>query len=91
MKRRYISQTEMTEIWDRWEKGESINAIARDLGRYHSVVQGALARTGGMRLRRDSVLVWHCRWQSAKRFLEALLLAIRSERLPHSWVEHPRR
>ena len=47
--RRYFTQTEMAEVWDRWEKGESLNAIARDLGRYHSAVQGALARTGGIR------------------------------------------
>ena len=47
--RRYFTQTEMAEVWDRWEQGESLNAIARDLGRYHSAVQGALARTGGIR------------------------------------------
>jgi len=47
--RRYITDSEMSLIWDRWEKGESVNAIARDLGRYHSAVQGALARTGGIR------------------------------------------
>jgi len=39
----------MAVIWDRWENGESLNAIARDLGRGHSAVQGALARTGGIR------------------------------------------
>ena len=48
-RRRYITDSEMSLIWDRWEKGESLNAIARDLGRYHSAVQGALARTGGIR------------------------------------------
>ncbi|MDH5311989.1 MAG: helix-turn-helix domain-containing protein, partial [Gammaproteobacteria bacterium] len=47
--RRYFTQAEMAEVWDRWEKGESLNAIARDLGRYHSAVQGALARSGGIR------------------------------------------
>jgi IS30 family transposase len=47
--RRYISESEMALIWDRWEKGEFLNAIARDLGRYHSAVQGALASTGGIR------------------------------------------
>ena len=46
--RRYITEPEMALIWDRWEKGESLSAIARDLGRYHSAVQGALARTGGI-------------------------------------------
>jgi len=44
--RRYITDSEMAVIWDRWEKGDSINAIARDLGRYHSAVQGAMAITG---------------------------------------------
>ena len=47
--RRYSTDSEMSLIWDRWEKGESLNAIARDLGRYHSAVQGAMARTGGIR------------------------------------------
>ena len=47
--KRYCTETEMAEVWDRWEKGETLNAIARDLGRYHSAVQGALARTGGIR------------------------------------------
>jgi len=47
--RRYITDSEMSLIWDRWEKSESLNAIARNLGRYHSAVQGALARSGGIR------------------------------------------
>lgn len=47
--RRYFTQTELSAVWDRWEKGDSLNAIARDLGRFHASVQGALARTGGIR------------------------------------------
>ncbi len=47
--RRYFTQTELADVWDRWEKGDSLNAIARDLDRSHSTVQGALARTGGIR------------------------------------------
>jgi len=46
---RYFTDSEMVVVWDRWEKGDSINEIARDLGRYHSSVQGAMARTGGIR------------------------------------------
>lgn len=46
---RYFTQAEMAEVWDRWQKGESLHAIARELGRYHSVIQSALARTGGIR------------------------------------------
>ncbi len=48
-KRRYFTAAEIAMIWDRWEKGESLNAIARDLGRGHSAIQGLLARTGGIR------------------------------------------
>jgi IS30 family transposase len=47
--RRYFTQTELAAVWERWEKGDSLNAIARDLDRSHSTVQGALARTGGIR------------------------------------------
>lgn len=47
--RRYFTDSEMAVVWDRWEKGDSINEIARDLGRFHSSVQGAMARTGGIR------------------------------------------
>jgi IS30 family transposase len=47
--RRYFSQTELAGVWDRWEKGDSLNAIARDLDRSHSAVQGALAKSGGIR------------------------------------------
>ena len=47
--RRYFTQTEMAVVWDRWERGYSLSDIARDLGRGHSAVQGALARTGGIR------------------------------------------
>ena len=48
-KRRYFTVSEITVIWDRWEKGESLNSIARDLSRGHSAVQRVLARTGGIR------------------------------------------
>ena len=47
--RRYFTQAEMAEVWDRWENGESLNAIARSLERGHSAVQGMLSRTGGIR------------------------------------------
>ena len=37
--RRYFTQTEMTEVFDRWENGESLNSIARSLERGHSAVR----------------------------------------------------
>ena len=36
-------------MWDRWQAGESLHAIARLFGRYHPSIQGILARTGGIR------------------------------------------
>ncbi len=36
-------------MWDRWQKGESLNSMARHFGRSHSSIQGVLARTGGIR------------------------------------------
>jgi IS30 family transposase len=47
--RRYFTQPEMEDVWDRWENGKSLNSIARSLERGHSAVQGMLARTGGIR------------------------------------------
>ncbi|MDH3273520.1 MAG: IS30 family transposase [Gammaproteobacteria bacterium] len=47
--RRYFTQTEIAEVYDRWENGESLNSIARSLERGHSAVQGMLSRTGGIR------------------------------------------
>jgi DNA-binding CsgD family transcriptional regulator len=36
-------------MWDRWRKGESLNALARLFDRNHSAIQGILARTDGIR------------------------------------------
>ena len=48
-RRRYFTDAELDLAWDRRQKGESIHSIARDLDRGHSAVQGAFARTGGIR------------------------------------------
>ena len=31
-KRRFFTQADKTLMWDRWQKGESLNAIAATLG-----------------------------------------------------------
>lgn len=36
-------------MWDRWQKGESLQQIAPLFDRNHSSIQGILARTGGIR------------------------------------------
>ena len=45
----YYTETDKAEMWNRWQKGESLNSIARHFGRGHSSIQGILARTGGIR------------------------------------------
>jgi len=45
----YYSETDKSLMWDRWQKGESLNSIARLFDRHHSAIRGILARTGGIR------------------------------------------
>ena len=45
----YYTETDKGLMLDRWQKGESLNSIARLFGRSHSSIQGVLARTGGIR------------------------------------------
>ena len=45
----YHSETDKALMWDRWQKGESQQSIARHFGRSHSAIQGILARIGGIR------------------------------------------
>jgi len=45
----YYTESDKTLMWDRWQKGESLNSIARLFDRHHSAIQGVLARTGGIR------------------------------------------
>lgn len=52
MKRRpiiFYTEADKALMWDRWQKGDSMNEIARDLGRYHSSVQRILRLSGGVR------------------------------------------
>ena len=45
----YYTETDKALMWDRWQQGESLNAIARLFDRHHSAIQGILSRTGGIR------------------------------------------
>ena len=49
--RTYYSAEQKAEMWDRWQRGESLNSIARLFDRGHSSIQGILAVTGGIRPR----------------------------------------
>ena len=47
--RTYYSAEQKAEMWDRWQRGESLHSIARLFDRYHTSVRGILAATGGIR------------------------------------------
>ena len=45
----YYTEADKAKMWDRWQKGESLNSIARLFGCSHSSIQGVFAPTGGIR------------------------------------------
>jgi len=45
----YYSAEQKNLMWDRWQKGDSLHAIARLFDRGHSSIQGILSETGGIR------------------------------------------
>lgn len=45
----YYTATQKALMWDRWQKGESLQQIAQLFDRNHSSVHGILAQTGGIR------------------------------------------
>jgi hypothetical protein len=52
MKRRYgrgFSASEKTELWDRWQRGESFKAIGRAFGKPSSSIYFQVAPYGGIR------------------------------------------
>ena len=48
-KRIYYSQTQKSLMWDRWQRGESLQKIAGLFDRHHSAIAGVLIRSGGIR------------------------------------------
>ena len=47
--RLHYTQADKALMWDRWQKGESLHAIARHFGRSHTSIRNILSRTGGIR------------------------------------------
>lgn len=45
----YYSETQKADMWERWQKGESLNSIARHFDRGHSSISRILSETGGIR------------------------------------------
>lgn len=52
----YYTEEQKSQMWDRWQRGESLHEIARLFDRHHSSVREILAASGGIRppLRRRS-------------------------------------
>jgi len=45
----YYTETQKALMWDRWQKGDSLQVIAGLFDRSHSSIAGILSRTGGIR------------------------------------------
>ncbi len=48
-RRIYYSAAQRAEIWDRWQRGESMSSIGRSFGRQSSSVFSVISPTGGIR------------------------------------------
>lgn len=48
-RRIYFTDKQKAEIWDRWQRGESMSSIGRRFDRNSSSIYPLLARTGGIR------------------------------------------
>lgn len=48
-RRIYYTEAQRAEIWDRWKRGETLNAIGRVFDRGHSSIFSVLEPTGGIR------------------------------------------
>jgi len=44
-----FSAAEQAEVWDRWERGDAMNVIARGIGRSQGAVHEMIKKTGGVR------------------------------------------
>ena len=45
----YYTEPQKALMWERWQKGDSLQQIAQLFDRNHSSVQGILVQTGGIR------------------------------------------
>ncbi len=48
-RRVYFTSEQKSEIWDRWQRGESMSSIGRSFDRDSSSIYPLLSRTGGIR------------------------------------------
>lgn len=86
-RRLYFSSEQKSEIWDRWQRGESMSSIGRGFARDSSSIYPLLARTGGIRpptRRRSRLALTLCEREEISRGLGCGLslrsIALRLER-----------
>jgi hypothetical protein len=48
-KRIYYNAQQRAIIWERYQQGDSLHDIAKFFDRFHSSIQGIIAKTGGIR------------------------------------------
>ena len=57
--RRGFTTAEKTELWDRWQRGESLKAIGRAFGKPSSSIHNQVAPHGGIRPAFGVARGWH--------------------------------
>ena len=57
--RRGFTAAEKKELWDRWQRGESLTAIGRTFGKPSSSIHNQVAPYGEYVLRHDIARGWH--------------------------------
>jgi hypothetical protein len=57
--RRGFTAAEKTELWDRWQRGESLKAIGRAFGKPSSSIYFQVAPHGGIRPAPGAARGWH--------------------------------
>jgi IS30 family transposase len=50
--RTYYTEEQKQQMWDLWQRGNSMTEIAQLFDRHHSTVNGIISRSGGVRPRR---------------------------------------
>ena len=78
-----LTLAEKTELWRRWRRGQSLNAIGRALGRITHVVRYEVARTGGIP---PPARASPSRWLSGRSSPAAWLAVRHCDRSAASWA-----
>ena len=90
-RRIYYSAAQRSEIWDRWQAGESMSSIGRRFDRESSSVFSVISPTGGIRPPLVDEPSKRSAWVSGRRFREGSVRNVRCVRSLAGWVDrHPR-